>query len=101
MSVCTFVTPKSLMSQVLRHKGGPSVQTAHIAATTRPMNAAPNELSRCSWIGTTGILAVVDGFVVAMGSRLKEGTRLSNLNDNSVLFYEIETDDISGNINVA
>ena len=91
------------MSQVLRHKGGLSVQTAHIAATTRPMNAAPNELSRCSWIGTTGMLAVVDGFVVAMGSRpKKEGTRLSNLNDNSVLFYEIETNDISGNIiNVA
>ena len=67
----------------------------------RPMKPEPNELSRCSWIGFTGMLAIVDEFVVAMGSRLKEGTRLSNLNDNSVLFYEIETDDISGNINVA
>ena len=48
------------------------------------------------------MLAIVDEFVVAMGSRLKkEGTRLSNLNDNSVLFYEIEANDISGNINVA
>ena len=68
----------------------------------RPMKAAPSELSRCRWIGTIGILAVIVEFAVAMGSRLKkEGTRLSSLSDNSVLFYEIETNDISGNINVA